>query len=505
MSALGRWRSFNQRRFLAGRAHQAQSIEEQVQPVAGSRAHHPLTIFQAFLSMVSRFIARKRKGRTIRILKHILLASCYALLAIAVGLVLPELVPAMAPPASWLAGGVVFVAGLVVHESHVRYEQNAEALGHVLVLGSDAEELRGEIDTLRRVIAEIGENLQAIEEGGTKRDNAELDRVVSEVRVLQNLIEQLSTSRSKQAEPAETETDPARADAKAQAPARDAPDPAAQAADGLDEGEVLDIVREGLRKERVDLYLQPIVGLPQRKPVFYECFSRIRAADGTIISPDHYMEIAKQEGLIGAIDNMLLFRCVQLVRRLQDRRPNVGFFCNISANTLQDRDFFSDFVEFMGAHQELAKNIIFEFSQDDLETHRREIGEYATRLGPIGFHFSLDQVEDLQALNLEVLSALGFRFIKIDSDVLLKFAAAEEQAMAGADAAGGAGGDDLALAEDTVVGVDVGALKRAMDRHNIDLIVSKFEQEQNLVELLDFRIDFGQGFLFGEPRLSKMN
>ena len=59
------------------------------------------------------------------------------------------------------------------------------------------------------------------------------------------------------------------------------------------------------------------------------------------------------------------------------------------------------------------------------------------------------------------------------------------------------------MAEDTVVAVDVGALKRAMDRHNMDLIVSKFEDEQNLVELLDFHIDFGQGFLFGEPRLSK--
>jgi cyclic-di-GMP phosphodiesterase TipF (flagellum assembly factor) len=454
--------------------------------------------------MFCRYIARKRKARTIRILKHILLASCYALLAIAVGLVLPELMPVMAAPASWLAGGVVFVAGLVVHESHVRYEQNAEALGHVLILGSDAEELRADIDTLRRAVAEIGENLQAIEDGGTKRDKAELDRVVSEVRVLQHLIEQLSSSRSKQAKPAVADAGPAPEGAGGDSPAEGAPEAELEPADGLDEGEVLDIVREGLRKERVDLYLQPIVGLPQRKPVFYECFSRIRAADGTIISPDQYMDLAKQEGLIGAIDNMLLFRCVQLVRRLQDRRPNVGFFCNISANTLQDRDFFSDFVEFMGAHQELAKNIIFEFSQDDLETHRREIGEYATRLGPIGFHFSLDQVEDMQALNLEVLSALGFRYIKIDSDVLLEFARAEERAMAGA-GAGGAGGDDVALAEDTVVGIDVGALKRAMDRHDIDLIVSKFEEEQNLIELLDFRIDFGQGFLFGEPRLSKLN
>ncbi|HSR54820.1 MAG TPA: EAL domain-containing protein, partial [Alphaproteobacteria bacterium] len=401
------------------------------------------------------------------------------------------------------------VLGLVLHESHVRHEQNAAALGHVLILRSDYDELRREIDSLRRALAEAGEHLREVEKGGSKKAKAELDRVVSEVRVLQKLIEQLSRSKSKAEPPANTneQAEPQGEQAPRQAAT---PPPDTASAEDLGDSEVLDIVREGLRKERVDLYLQPIVGLPQRKARYYECFSRIRAADGTVISPDQYMDLAKQEGLIGAIDNMLLFRCVQLVRRVQDQRPHVGFFCNISANTLQDRDFFSDFVEFMGAHQELAKNIIFEFSQSDLEAHRREIGEYATRLGPLGFHFSLDQVEDLKVLNLEVLGALGFRFIKIDADVLLKYAAAPEQpamaAAAGGSAAEGSTGDaDAAvLEEETVVGIDIGELKRAMDAYGIDLIVGKFESEQNLVELLDFRIDYGQGYLFGEPRLSKL-
>ncbi|MSO89425.1 MAG: EAL domain-containing protein [Rhodospirillaceae bacterium] len=47
------------------------------------------------------------------------------------------------------------------------------------------------------------------------------------------------------------------------------------------------------------------------------------------------------------------------------------------------------------------------------------------------------------------------------------------------------------------------ALKAALDRHGIDLIVEKVESEKTLVELLDFQIDFGQGYLFGEPRVSK--
>ena len=49
----------------------------------------------------------------------------------------------------------------------------------------------------------------------------------------------------------------------------------------------------------------------------------------------------------------------------------------------------------------------------------------------------------------------------------------------------------------------VRALKRDMDRNAIDMIVEKIEHEGELVELLDQSIDFGQGYLFGEPRLSK--
>ncbi len=216
--------------------------------------------------------------------------------------------------------------------------------------------------------------------------------------------------------------------------------------------------------------------------------------------PDQYIDLAKGEGLMGAIDNMLLFRCVQLVRNAQTHSKNVGYFCNISANTLMDRKFFTDFVGFMAANEGLARSLIFEFSQIDLDTHRQEIGEYAARLGQIGFNFSLDRVEDLTKLNLEILAALGFRYIKIDARKFLEMPREKDQpAMAE-----GAGQAELepVLEADTVVGIDVALLKRTMDLHGIDLIVEKLEEEQNLVELLEYRIDFGQGYLFGEPRLS---
>jgi cyclic-di-GMP phosphodiesterase TipF (flagellum assembly factor) len=45
--------------------------------------------------------------------------------------------------------------------------------------------------------------------------------------------------------------------------------------------------------------------------------------------------------------------------------------------------------------------------------------------------------------------------------------------------------------------------KQELDRNGIDLIVEKIETQDQLVELLDLGIYFAQGYLFGEPRLSR--
>ncbi|MCH8138456.1 MAG: EAL domain-containing protein [Proteobacteria bacterium] len=61
--------------------------------------------------------------------------------------------------------------------------------------------------------------------------------------------------------------------------------------------------------------------------------------------------------------------------------------------------------------------------------------------------------------------------------------------------------EDEAEAED-VEGL-VEALKQGLNDNDIDLIVEKLEAEEDLIELLDYDIDFGQGYLFGEPRISR--
>ena len=113
----------------------------------------------------------------------------------------------------------------------------------------------------------------------------------------------------------------------------------------LGEADLLETIRACLEENRVDLYLQPIVSLPQRKLRFYEALSRLRAEDGSVIMPAQYIKVAAPAGLMWVVDNLLLFRCVQIVRRLTQKSRDIGVFCNISGDTLADAEFFPQFLE----------------------------------------------------------------------------------------------------------------------------------------------------------------
>ena len=56
---------------------------------------------------------------------------------------------------------------------------------------------------------------------------------------------------------------------------------------------LLDTVRGALAENRIDLYLQPIVSLPQRRTVFYESFSRLRDETGRVMMPSEYLAVAE--------------------------------------------------------------------------------------------------------------------------------------------------------------------------------------------------------------------
>lgn len=408
------------------------------------------------------------------ILIHIIIAAFYSVLALAAAMLLPEQVPQVTPVYGAAAGVAILFGGLVLQFSLTARRRSRKA-------AFELEDIRQQTRRLAEDLLETQTQSlhwrQAAEQMG-KAGEQRVSQVISEVKVLQGLIETFAEQQTKYAVAAA-------GGSVAQLVALDGGKPAERPSmpplqEITREDDTLVILREALRTDRVDVYLQPIVSLPQRKTRYYECFTRIRAEDGSVIGPGSYIGLAEREGMVGAIDNLLLFRCVQLIRRTRNRDYDVAFFCNISGESLSDTGFISDFVDFVADNPELAPNIYFEIGQSDLDNAPPESIDNLARLSELGFRFSLDQVTHLD-IHFAGLVARSFRFVKVDARFLLD------------------------SSTDIPSDIAVTDIKQQLDRYGLNLIVEKIERESDVVELLDLEVDFGQGYLFGEPRLSRVD
>ncbi len=250
---------------------------------------------------------------------------------------------------------------------------------------------------------------------------------------------------------------------------------AARPFQGMSREAIADLIAQAIDANRIDLYLQPIVTLPQRKVRYYEALSRLRTEDGEIIPAVDFIDIADSVGLTPKIDNLLAFRCVQVMRRLQLKSRDVGLFCNISAAMLTDPACFKQLADFMAANRALASSLVFEFGQSAY----REFGpleqESLAALAESGFRFSIDHVVDLR-IEPKELADHWFRYMKVPAKLLL-------------DRATGAQSD-----------IHPEDLADLLARSGIDLIAERVESEGTVVDLLDYDVRFGQGFLFSPPR-----
>jgi cyclic-di-GMP phosphodiesterase TipF (flagellum assembly factor) len=388
-----------------------------------------------------------------------LIAIVYAMLS-ATAALLAAIFNVAQPDVCFLAGAALFLGISQIHAAILRSRETRKSRADIARLKQTSREYRVALEDTHAKIDEVKAAVEA-------KASAQSKKIISELQVLESLMREFAVKVAN-ASP--------KANADDQITERRAPaGNAKNYLDTLGEPQMLETIRAALEENRVDLYLQPIVSLPQRKLRFYEALSRLRAEDGAVIMPAQYMKVAAPAGLMSVVDNLLLFRCVQIVRRMTARNKDIGVFCNISGDTLADAEFFPQFLEYMHHNRDLAPHIVFEFSQHAVLKAGSQGDSNLMYLSNLGFALSMDHVETL-ALDFAKLKGLGFRHIKVRADMLTRGMQSANAAVA---------------AED---------FKKLLERHGLNLIAERVEDEKTVVQLLDFNVDFAQGYLFGEPR-----
>lgn len=431
----------------------------------------------------------------------IFIAICMVLVAASLGLVLYA-VAGISGTESAIVALTALTFLILYNAVSMRLRDRSDVGGQIADLS------RGTAD-LARQVAEFGRRLAAIEGRIASSNSTNSDRiqsVVGEINELGGLVRQLATTVSVHEDllaggvPAPAPAPVVRPEPEAPIdliapfeerpvapppmpapPSRPAPAVQTRAANtvatatGRNQTQLLATLRNAIDENRIDIFLQPMVTLPQRKVRFYEAVTRLRDERDQLIAAEEFISIAEASGLIGRIDNMVMLRCVQVLRRLMVRNKEVGVFCNVAASSLGNSTTFAQCLDFLEANRALAPSLVLEFKQSTFRNLGPAETENLAALAQRGFRFSIDHVTDLRIEPRE-LADRGVRFIKVPATLLLD----PKQASA----------SDIHPSD----------LSDLLGRFGIDLIAEKIEGERAVLDLLDYDVRFGQGFLFAPPR-----
>ncbi|MCK1650385.1 EAL domain-containing protein [Bradyrhizobium sp. 149] len=431
----------------------------------------------------------------------IFIAICMVLVAASLGLVLYA-VAGISGTESAIVALTALTFLILYNAVSMRLRDRSDVGGQIADLS------RGTAD-LARQVAEFGRRLATIEGRIASSNSTNSDRiqsVVGEINELGGLVRQLAATVSAHEDLMAGNAPPApapvarlepeapldlmasfeeeRPAAPPPVPAQPRPAPPAiqtqtgnpvQTANGRNQTQLLATLRNAIDENRIDIFLQPMVTLPQRKVRFYEAVTRLRDERDQLVAAEEFISIAEASGLIGRIDNMVMLRCVQVLRRLMVRNKEVGVFCNVAASTLGNSTTFAQYLDFLEANRALAPSLVLEFKQSTFRNLGPVETENLAALAQRGFRFSIDHVTDLRIEPRE-LADRGVRFIKVPASLLLD----PRQASA----------SDIHPSD----------LSDLLGRFGIDLIAERIEGERAVIDLLDYDVRFGQGFLFAPPR-----
>lgn len=91
-------------------------------------------------------------------------------------------------------------------------------------------------------------------------------------------------------------------------------------------------IKDALREDRLELYLQPIVALSDESPVFHEALCRLRQENGAVIPASEWIEHAERIGLMPAID----LRMIEKAEQLLSVAPRLRVLVNVSPSSFGD-------------------------------------------------------------------------------------------------------------------------------------------------------------------------
>lgn len=178
-------------------------------------------------------------------------------------------------------------------------------------------------------------------------------------------------------------------------------------------------LRAALDANRLVFHIEPIVMLPQRRPIGYDLVPRLMREEGSLADAVDFMPRRGGEDIIRRIESLALDEAVTIARRARTAGQPIKLILQLSRATLLDRRSLEQVGAILGANQAIVPSLSFSIPQSEWKaigpTEKRQLYDFRKA----GAGFVLTAVQSLR-IDFAELEGMGFSNVRFDATRFLR-------------------------------------------------------------------------------------
>jgi EAL domain-containing protein (putative c-di-GMP-specific phosphodiesterase class I) len=233
-------------------------------------------------------------------------------------------------------------------------------------------------------------------------------------------------------------------------------------------------IHQALEDDLFVLQAQPILDISTGKVSQHELLLRMMGDDGELIPPGAFLGVAERFGLVQSIDRWVVARAVKVMDELLRQGQEVRIEVNLSGRSVDDRELPNMIRRELDASSVNPDNLVLEITETALISNMDQARRFAEILSRVGCRFALDDFGAGFGSHY-YLKHLPLNYVKIDGDFIRN------------------------LPTSMIDQLMVKAMVQVAKGLGMKTIAEFVENEETLLFLKQYGVDFAQGYHVGRP------
>lgn len=228
-------------------------------------------------------------------------------------------------------------------------------------------------------------------------------------------------------------------------------------------------LKEAIEEDKIVPVFQPIVNTKTKEIVKYESLMRMKSDDGSLISPMHFLDLAKKNKMYHKLTKIMIDKTFKKFKNV-DKQVSI----NLSVEDILNKEINEYILEKL-SKCEISHKIVFEIIESEGIENFDEVFKFINDIKKFNTKVSIDDFGTGYS-NFEYLMKLNVDYIKIDGS-MVKNIDIDENSM---------------MITQTIV--------EFAKRMNIQTVAEFVYSKEVYEKVAELGVDYAQGYYFGEPK-----